>query len=340
MSTQTFEAEGEAQPKRGPLLWTVLIVGALIVVATIASRLATDYLWFRSIDFQNVFTTQLAARAGLIVGFGLVMFLIVYFSQVIAYRLRPKVRRANLDSEFLVQLRDALDSKSRVLMAIPALALGVLGGLAASSATGVFLAWLHATPFGWKDPYFNIDAGYYVFTQPWLQFVVGFLLFAFIAGGVAALAVHFMTGAMNSSAMRSRGNTPASLGAQRQISVMLGIILLLVGANALLDRFALTVTPNPLFTGIGYTDFDVRMPVTIIIAAICVICAIACFVNAWKVRWAVPGASIALLIVSSLILGLLYPWLVQNFEVTPNWQDKERPYITNNIKATRYAYGI
>ena len=100
------------------------------------------------------------------------------------------------------------------------------------------------------------------------------------------------------------------------------------------------MTHNSLFTGIGYTDHQVRVPVTLILAAIAVICAIACFVNAWRLRWSLPGAAIGLLIVSSILLSMLYPWLIQNFEVTPNQQDKERPYIANNIEATRYAYGI
>lgn len=338
MSAETIEPE--EQVRRGPLLWTVLIVGALIFLSVVASRVLTDYWWFSSIDFQTVFTTQLAARIGLLVVFGLVLFLVVFFSQVIAYRFRPKVRRANLDSDLLIQLRDALDKRSRVLMAIPAVVLGVLGGLAASSQVGTFLAWWHRTPFGMEDPYFGIDASYYVFTQPWLKFIVGYLLFTFVAGTVVAAAVHFMTGSLNASAVRGTGNAAPSLAAQRQLSIMLGIVLLLVAGNTLLDRFHLALTHNSLFTGISYTDFEVRVPVTVILAAIAVIVAIACFVNAWKVRWSVPGAGIALLIVSSILLSMLYPWLIQNFQVTPNQQDAERPFIENNIEATRFAYGI
>ena len=56
----------EAEPRRGALLWTVLILGGLALAAVVASRVATDYLWFRSIDFQTVFTTRLAAQIGLL----------------------------------------------------------------------------------------------------------------------------------------------------------------------------------------------------------------------------------------------------------------------------------
>ncbi len=327
-------------PRRGPLLWTVVIVGLLVLLAVIASRVATDYLWFRSIDFATVFTTRLAAQIGLLVVFGALLFAVVFFSARIAYRLRPKVRRANLDSEFLVQLRDVLDERSGLLMAVPAALLGVLGGLSALGMTEVFLAWWNRTPFGRSDPYFGLDAGFYVFTLPWLQFVVGYLMFAFIAGGIFALGVHFMTGSLNSVALRRVGNSPVSVGAQRQLSLMLGIVMLLIGANTLLDRFALSVSDNTLFTGVNYSDATARMPIGLILAAICFICAAACFFNVWRVRWSVPGASIALLIVSTLLLSMLYPFLIQSFVVAPDEPDKERDYISSNIEATRFAFGI
>ncbi len=338
MSTRPMDPN--APVKRGPLLWTVLIVGAALFIAVVASRIGTDFLWFRSIDFQSVFTTQLAARMGLIVGFGVVMFAIVFFSQLIAYRLRPKIRRANLDSEFLVQMRDMLDRRSSALMAVPALVLGVLGGMAASGATETFLAWWHATPFDWTDPYFGLDASFYVFTLPWLNFVVGYLLFAVIAGGIAAATVHFMTGALNTAAFRGTGNTGAGLGAQRHLSITLGIIMLLIAVNTLLGRYALTITQNTNFTGVGYTDMMSRAPVAIVLTVICVIVAALAFFNAWRVRWSVPGVGIALLIVSAILLAMVYPWIVQSFEVIPDEQEKERPYIERNLEATRFAYGV
>mgnify|MGYP002738454599 CR=1 FL=1 len=75
MSAET--ADLDEPTRRSPLLWTVLIIGVLVIGTVIASRVGTDYLWFRSVDFQGVFTTRLAAQVGLLVGFGLLMFLVV-----------------------------------------------------------------------------------------------------------------------------------------------------------------------------------------------------------------------------------------------------------------------
>ena len=90
-------SQQEVEPRRGALLWTVLILGGLALAAVVASRVATDYLWFRSIDFQTVFTTRLAAQIGLLLVFGAFMFAVTFLSMALAYRLRPPVRRANLD---------------------------------------------------------------------------------------------------------------------------------------------------------------------------------------------------------------------------------------------------
>ena len=46
------------------------------------------------------------------------------------------------------------------------------------------------------------------------------------------------------------------------------------------------------------------------------------------------------MVVSSLILGGLFPWAVQTFQVVPNERTLESPYIDRNLSATRAAYGI
>ena len=47
-----------------------------------------------------------------------------------------------------------------------------------------------------------------------------------------------------------------------------------------------------------------------------------------------------LLVFSALVIGGIYPAVVQQFVVKPSEADKEGPYIQRNITATRAAYGI
>ena len=68
MSAQATEGR-----HRSPLLITILILGVLTLLIVIASRFYTDFLWFSSLSATTVFTTQLAARIGLFVTFGVVL---------------------------------------------------------------------------------------------------------------------------------------------------------------------------------------------------------------------------------------------------------------------------
>ena len=43
---------------------------------------------------------------------------------------------------------------------------------------------------------------------------------------------------------------------------------------------------------------------------------------------------------SAILLGMIWPGIVQPFQVKPTEPDKEAPYIANNIEATRVAYDI
>src|SRR5690606_5105959 len=54
--------------------------------------------------------------------------------------------------------------------------------------------------------------------------------------------------------------------------------------------------------------------------------------------WA--GASLALLGISAVAIGGIYPVAVQQFTVKPNVRDKEADYISRSIEYTRKAYGL
>ncbi len=70
------------------------------------------------------------------------------------------------------------------------------------------------------------------------------------------------------------------------------------------------------------------------------ICAGLFFATIWTGSWRLPGVGVALLLVCAIVIGLIYPALVQSLKVRPSAQTLERPYISRNIAATRAAYGL
>ena len=89
-----------------------------------------------------------------------------------------------------------------------------------------------------------------------------------------------------------------------------------------------------------YTDDHARLTAKLVLALIAFLCAGLFFVNGFLKRWTLPVVGLVLMVVSGVILGLIYPMVVQSFQVKPNEPDRERSYIAKHIEATRTAFGI
>ncbi|GAA2178287.1 UPF0182 family protein [Brooklawnia cerclae] len=347
------EEDPTAPRKRNTLALTLGILVVLILGFVLFSRVWTDLLWYRSVDAQQVFTIRLFSTVGLFCVFGLLMAVVVLVNMVVALRMRPHGVPAQAGrSSTLSRYRRVMDARTKLFVAVPVIVLGLLAGAGAVSVTDTFLAWLNATPFGTTDPYFNRDISFYVFDLPWWRFVVSQVMWTFIISLVATAVVHFISGATRTSPLRLSSpvegqapeikvSNPFGASAQAHMSVLLGIIMILIGIDQMLGRYAFAYTDNDtLFTGIGYTDDHARITAKLIMAIICLVCAVVFFVNAKLRRWMLPTSAVALAVASSLVVQVAYPGLVWQFDVKPNEPDRERNYIANQISATREAYGV
>ena len=148
---------------------------------------------------------------------------------------------------------------------------------------------------------------------------------------LAAAVVHYLYGGI-------RLQTPAdrlSGAAQAQLSVLLGVFVLAKAVDYWLDRYDLAYQSGSLLTGITYTDDNAVLPAKAILMGIALICAVLFFLNVWRRTWLLPSMGLALLVLSAILLGLIWPGIVQQFQVRPSEADKEAPYIEKNIAATQ-----
>ena len=323
--------------RRGPLVPTILVIAALIAAFTIFAEVWTQKLWFDSLDFPQVFTTQLIAQVLLFFLFALVMGSVIGLNMWIAFRLRPAVRRSG-QSAVLDRYRDLLESRIWLAILVPSLFFGLVAGISALSQSMEYLAWWNRAPFGIADTYFGLDVGFYVFEYPIWQDVLSFILGALFFGLVAAAAVHFAVGGIASGRVRGRG--AGDNAARIHLSILAGLMLVAYGLQNLLDRYGFLLQQGTLFTGMQYTDANARLTAKLVMAAIAFLCAGLFFANGFLRRWTLALTGLALMVVSGLIIGLIYPLVVQSFQVKPNEPDLERPYIQAHIDATRQAYGI
>lgn len=325
-----------------------LVVGlvSLVALASLAygiSLVWTNWLWFRQLGFGEVFETRLVTRVVLFVVFGGFMAALVAGNLWLAQRLRPRTR-PGLPSLGLGQV------PPWATVALPALVLGGLAGLAANSHIDTFLAWRNATPFGANDPWFGMDIGFFVFDYPWFRHVLGQYTWALAATLAVSGLAHLAYGAAgniqlvqgtNGSVRVVRTKGPAvAPAAQSHLSVLAGLWLLGWAAKSWLDRYGYAVTNNALFTGVGYTDLHNRIAAKSIMVGISLVCALVFLANARWRRWPSPMVALVLMVASSLVVLGIYPALVQRIDVRPDEPSKERPFIAAHVAATRAAYGI
>ncbi|HEX5770823.1 MAG TPA: UPF0182 family protein [Nocardioidaceae bacterium] len=329
-------AAAQAPQRSRALLFTGLVLVAAFFAVSVFTGIWTDRLWFRSVDYGSVFTKLLGTRILLFVVFGLLMGVFVGLNLFLAYRFRPLFRPASLEQASLDRYRQVVDPLRRWLLIGVSLVLALFAGASGAGKWREFLMWRNASDFGQTDPYFNKDIGFYVFDLPWLHFLVGFAMTATVIGLIAALVMHYLYGGIRLQDRHDR----FSGAAQVQVSVLAGLFVLFKAVDYWLDRYDITSDASGLITGVTYTDDHAVLPSKEILTFIALITAVLFFANVFRRTWMLPSVGLALLVLSAILLGVLWPGVVQQFQVSPSEPDKEAPYIKRNIEATRTAYSI
>ena len=318
------------------LIGTAVILVAAFFLVSIFTNIWTDRLWFSSLGYSSVFTKVLGTRVLLFVVFGLLLGAVVAANIVIAFKVRPMFRPASQEQVSLDRYREVVEPLRRWVLIGISVVLALFAGSSGAGQWRQFLLWRHREPFGTKDPYFNKDVGFYVFELPWLHYLVNFAMAVSVLSLIAAAIVHYLFGGIR---LQARGDRLTG-AAQAHLSVLLGLFVLFKAADYWLDRFNLTTDTGRLFTGMGFTDEHAVLPSKNILMFIALICALLFFANVLRRTWMLPSVGLALLVLSAILLGAIWPGIVQQFQVRPSEPDKERPYIARNIEATRAAFDI
>ncbi len=313
----------------------VILVGIGAILFSVAD-LYTNVLWFDQLGFLNVLTTQIFAQSALFTASAVSFALITGISLWLAYRFRPVYIRFPDESSPFEQYRRLLEQLRRVVMIGVPLGLGVLAGLAVAPNWGIVLSYLNRIPFGETDPQFGLDISFYIFELPFLVGLVGFLSGAFLISLLLTAGVHIIYGSIKFNGRE----TFVSKAARIQIGLLAFLYLLVQGASLWLDQYLTITSSSGLFTGATYSDVYAAIPGLQILALISGVVALLFLVAAFVGKWRLPVIASGLMVVSSLILGGLFPWAVQTFQVVPNERTLESPYIDRNLSATRAAYGI
>ena len=211
--------------------------------------------------------------------------------------------------------------------------------IAASGTIGEWQNWIlfrHGGNFGVKDPQFRKDVGFYVFKLPFLNFVVDWTLAILIVTLVVSLVFHYLNGGI----LPQRGIPRVRPPVKAHLSVLLALIALDKAAGYILQRWWLVNAQDGYVNGAGYTDVHARLPALLLLVVVSIFAAAILLFNIRRQGWTLPVLAVGIWAFVALVVGVIYPALLQALKVTPAQSSLEAPYIQRNITATRAAYGL
>ena len=322
--------------KPSPLALTFIILAVIAGALVALSGVYVDWLWFKSVGFTGVWSTVLTTKVALFIAFGLITSSIISLNIFLAFRSRPFNVSMAMEADNLERYRATIDPIRKLVFAGVVVVLFYFGG---SSGVQLWSSWLlfkNSTDFGVNDPQFNMDISFFAFRLPFYQTLIGWAISTLILATLASAAIHYLYGGLRPQLRSDR----TSVAARVQLSVLLGLIVLIKAVAYWFDRFALALKESRLITGLTYTDVNATLPAKSILAAIAVICSLLFFANIVRKSWLLPAAGTALMVGSSVLIAGVYPGAVQQFQVKPSESSKEAPYIQRNIDSTRDAFGL
>ncbi len=322
--------------KVGPLPLTIAALVVIAIVLVSLSGFYADILWFKSVHFSSVWRTTLVTKAELFLAFGLLTSAIIATNIYLAHRSRPVYVPTSLEADNIERYRSQLDPIKRLILVGVSVAIFYFAGMSGSRLWQVWLQYKNATLWGTKDPQFGLDISFFAFKLPFYQSMIGWAISTLLLTLVATAGVHYLYGGIRPQIAQDR----TTVAARVQLSVLLGVLVLVKAAAYWFDRYALALKSGKLITGLSYTDVNATLPAKSILAGIAVICALLFFANIIRRSWILPAAGVSLLVISSLLIAGIYPAFIQQFQVKPSESSKEAPFIQRNINATRASYGL
>jgi hypothetical protein len=325
--------------RRRPLTVIVVVVAVVYLVLTALGTLWTDFLWFDSIGYADVWQR----RWGMSIFLGAlgiaVAFLILWVSLRLVDRFSPRWAPFDLseEEELIERFREWMEPRVRQVRFWVTSFLAVLLGLTVASWRDDVFLFMNAQEFGIADPVFGLDVGFYIFRLPLWSTMTDWLFNALVLATLLIVVSHYFNGGIRFNGRRFT----VARGPKTHLSVMLALIALVRAVVYRLDMFELMLSDRgTTFFGPGYTDIIARLPAYRLLILVALVAAVLFIVNIFRQGWTLAAVAVGSWIVVAVAASAIYPAIVQRIQVVPNAFVKETEYLQNNLEFTRAAWGL
>ncbi len=331
--------------KSAMVVGVFLLLGVLLLATSFLTvDFLVDYWWFDSLGYAFYFLQRLLYRYLVFLSVTALFFCIFFFNFWIASRYLgtgnppPDDSKPQSKEAYRKVLQMFRTGSMRVYTPL-SLVLGIVIALPLFERWEAFLLFVFGPQAAIADPVYGKDISYYLFSFPIYTLLQKRIFISFAILLIGVLFLYWMEHRLLKA--QEQG---IQKGAKIHICFLVFSVIAIEIWDFFLQRYALLYTSNyePLFSGPGYAEMRVILPLIyacILLLAITAISSVVFALNGKGIKTAAVSA-----ILFSLALGARYsdmlPKWVNDYWVNPNAISKQSPYISNNIDATLSAYNL
>lgn len=332
------------------LLWFLAILFLLVGSTGTLAYYFTEWQWFQSLNYQQVFTTVLLSKTIIGVATTFLTFLFVFLNLKWLQKWLARAVPEDNDEPEVIQVdfsgqrqrvQNNFSEWGRAIARSPLLSwiilifsaiVSISNGLAFASHWLAIQSYFKQTAYGVADPIFNKDISFYLFSLPIyeliLQVLFGLVLFLF------AICAFFY---LSNGGFR---RTPLDRRPYTHLGILGAIAFLLQAGNFLMKMYNLVYSPKGVAFGASYTDVHVTIPALYICIGLCGLSALLMLSQIVKPHLKTAWVPLAMVVMVAVLGENIVPALMQNLQVNPNEFTLEEEYLNYNIAYTRMAYDL
>ena len=319
----------------------VLSIAVLVVLAALAissrqiAGIFTDILWFDSLGYLDTFLIPISWKVlvGLIAG--LASFVFLYANLGFAARSIGRSRR--IAERFPDAPPGQIAGSIRRTFLVLAIVVAVLAGVAMSSQWMTVQSFLNRTAAGILDPLFNIDVGFYLFNLPFHLTVYRLLISLVVMTLAGSLILYVFSGSVPVTGLWTGEGEGA---AKFHLGFLAAAALFLKAWGYRIQGLSLVYSERGVVFGPSFTDVHALLPGLRVLTVLAIILGVLVLVGVFVRSRKLLITTFVVFVVGSVVLGSIFPNLVQKFAVEPSELSRETPYIAHNIESTRRAFGL
>jgi len=294
---------------------------ALIILVNVFITLYTEYLWFLSVGYVDVFMTTLYYKILAFSIFFLISFSILFLNNL-------AIRRAS---------REFLGESVKIPFLVDFL-ISIVFSYVLSNRWMELLYFQNSTDFNLLDPIFGMDISFYIFKLPFFYSIISTTFVMLIVSLLISVITYIFIFRWVKTLEELKELFPTN--GYIHLSALIFALLTVTSAYLYFSRYELLTSPHGAVNGAGYTDVLIKIPALLLSSILALVIGMLSLYFGVKRKIENTFVLLFIFLLITLLINILIPFGIQKFQVEPNELVLEREYIEYSITFTRLAYGL